>query len=46
MITKEQEEEIKCIALQKQITFEQVVRKAIDAYLLQCADENTGESND
>lgn len=34
MITVEQKEEIKRIALQKQLTFEQVIRDAIDAYLL------------
>ena len=39
MITLQQKEEIKRIALQKQFTFEQIVREAIDAYLLQRADE-------
>ena len=34
MITEEQKEEIKRIALQRQVTFEQIVREAIDAYLL------------
>jgi hypothetical protein len=34
MITEEQKEKIKHTALQKQCTFEQVVRDAIDAYLL------------
>ncbi len=34
MITEEQKEGIKRIALQRQVTFEQVVREAIDAYLL------------
>jgi len=34
MITGEQKERIKRTALQKQLTFEQVVREAIDAYLL------------
>lgn len=36
MITLQQKEEIKRVALQKQFTFEQVVREALDAYLLQC----------
>lgn len=34
MITEEQKERIKHTALQKQCTFEQVVREAIDAYLV------------
>ncbi len=34
MITDEQKERIKRIALQRQVTFEQIVREAIDAYLL------------
>ena len=33
MITEEQKERIKRIALQRQVTFEQIVREAIDAYL-------------
>jgi len=36
MITEEQKERIKRTALQKQCTFEEVVRDAIDSYLLQC----------
>ena len=46
MITVEQKEEIKRIALQKQLTFEQVIRDAIDAYLLQRQRERIGGHND
>ena len=34
MITEEQKERVKRIALRRQVTFEQVVRDAIEAYLL------------